>query len=193
MFFKEATTRLELVMRVLQTLALPTWPRRRVNQTRAGNGIRTRDLLLGKETFYQLNHARKRQIYFVNVFASIALVKKIVKRLMQSPMLTKPCQKKMHSVFLSRNSGMKILSLKSFSRKPLKSGGKKRSILPEVFYKESLGVCKEKVLVKCLFKCRILIAEIMENYTFCQAHSLQHDSLLSKLLNSGHMENFSQE
>ena len=25
---------------------------------RAGNGTRTRDLLLGKETFYQLNHAR---------------------------------------------------------------------------------------------------------------------------------------
>ena len=26
--------------------------------TRAGDGIRTHDLLLGKETFYQLNHAR---------------------------------------------------------------------------------------------------------------------------------------
>ena len=25
---------------------------------RAGDGIRTHDLLLGKETFYQLNHAR---------------------------------------------------------------------------------------------------------------------------------------
>jgi hypothetical protein len=25
---------------------------------RAGNGTRTRDLLLGKESFYQLNHAR---------------------------------------------------------------------------------------------------------------------------------------
>ncbi len=55
---EEATTRLELVMRVLQTLALPTWPRRRDVVFRAGNGIRTRDLLLGKETFYQLNHAR---------------------------------------------------------------------------------------------------------------------------------------
>ena len=29
-----------------------------MNKKRAGDGIRTRDLLLGKETFYQLNHAR---------------------------------------------------------------------------------------------------------------------------------------
>ena len=50
----------------------PAWPRRRDSLLderlligndqsaiiRAGNGIRTRDLLLGKETFYQLNHAR---------------------------------------------------------------------------------------------------------------------------------------
>jgi hypothetical protein len=30
---------------------------------RAGDGIRTHDLLLGKETFYQLNHARSRSTY----------------------------------------------------------------------------------------------------------------------------------
>jgi hypothetical protein len=78
-------------MRVLQTLALPTWPRRRVNKTRAGNGIRTRDLLLGKETFYQLNHARIHSYYFVNVFDSIALVKKIVKRFVLSPPRVEIC------------------------------------------------------------------------------------------------------
>ena len=41
---------------------LTTWPRRRgksLSISRAGDGIRTHDLLLGKETFYQLNHARK--------------------------------------------------------------------------------------------------------------------------------------
>ncbi len=29
-----------------------------IEMSRAGDGIRTHDLLLGKETFYQLNHAR---------------------------------------------------------------------------------------------------------------------------------------
>ena len=42
-------------MRVLQTLALPLG----YVALRAGDGIRTHDLLLGKETFYQLNHARR--------------------------------------------------------------------------------------------------------------------------------------
>jgi hypothetical protein len=45
----EATTGFEPVIRVLQTLALTTWPRRRIG---AGDGIRTRDLLLGKEMLY---------------------------------------------------------------------------------------------------------------------------------------------
>jgi|WetSurMetagenome_2_1015567.scaffolds.fasta_scaffold1636083_2 hypothetical protein len=53
---------LEPMMRVLQTLALPTWPRRQaLINTRAGNETRTRDLLLGKEVFYQLNYARMNQ------------------------------------------------------------------------------------------------------------------------------------
>ena len=79
----EATTGFEPVMRVLQTLALPLghvaiwidncrflilekiadWSFSISNQKssilRAGNGTRTRDLLLGKEVFYQLNYARK--------------------------------------------------------------------------------------------------------------------------------------
>jgi hypothetical protein len=59
----------EPMIRVLQTLALATWPRRRHSTNRglltenpsinlqssiirAGDGIRTHDLLLGKETFY---------------------------------------------------------------------------------------------------------------------------------------------
>ena len=69
----------EPMIRVLQTLALATWPRRQQRMHfikdlcsgqgqnkkphvlgffRAGDGTRTHDLLLGKETFYQLNHAR---------------------------------------------------------------------------------------------------------------------------------------
>ena len=74
----EATTGFEPVMRVLQTLALPLG---HVAVTldnnkqlivacywRAGNGTRTRDLFLGKEAFYQLNHARAllRYINFIN-------------------------------------------------------------------------------------------------------------------------------
>ena len=39
---------------VLQTPALTSWPRRHG----AEEGIRTLDLLLGKETFYQLNYFR---------------------------------------------------------------------------------------------------------------------------------------
>jgi hypothetical protein len=41
-------------MRVLQTLALPLGyvAVRNVRKSRAGDGIRTHDLLLGKETFY---------------------------------------------------------------------------------------------------------------------------------------------
>ena len=53
----EASTGFEPVMRVLQTLALPLG-HDAGEKTRAGDGIRTHDLLLGKETFYQLNHAR---------------------------------------------------------------------------------------------------------------------------------------
>lgn len=41
-------------MRVLQTLALPLG----YVALKAGDGIRTHDLLLGKETFYQLNYTR---------------------------------------------------------------------------------------------------------------------------------------
>ena len=47
----EASTGFEPVMRVLQTLALPLG-HDAVATTRAGDGIRTHDLLLGKETFY---------------------------------------------------------------------------------------------------------------------------------------------
>ena len=47
----EASTGFEPVMRVLQTLALPLG-HDAVETTRAGDGIRTHDLLLGKETFY---------------------------------------------------------------------------------------------------------------------------------------------
>jgi hypothetical protein len=46
----EASTGFEPVMRVLQTLALPLG--HDAEKTRAGDGIRTHDLLLGKETFY---------------------------------------------------------------------------------------------------------------------------------------------
>jgi hypothetical protein len=56
----EATTGFEPVMRVLQTLALPlghvagnrTGRHGGLPIMRAGDEIRTRDLLLGKETFY---------------------------------------------------------------------------------------------------------------------------------------------
>jgi hypothetical protein len=47
----EASTGFEPVMRVLQTLALPLG-HDAIKKTRAGDGIRTHDLLLGKETFY---------------------------------------------------------------------------------------------------------------------------------------------
>jgi hypothetical protein len=47
----EASTGFEPVMRVLQTLALPLG-HDAISNTRAGDGIRTHDLLLGKETFY---------------------------------------------------------------------------------------------------------------------------------------------
>ena len=45
----EATTRIELVMAILQTAALATWLRR---PDGAGDGIRTRDIQLGKLTLY---------------------------------------------------------------------------------------------------------------------------------------------
>lgn len=55
----------EPMLRVLQTLALPlghvasgAGGKPPCLNNRAGDGTRTRDLLLGKETFYQLNHAR---------------------------------------------------------------------------------------------------------------------------------------
>jgi hypothetical protein len=46
----EATTRIELVIAILQTAALTTWLRRR--DLGAGDGIRTRDIQLGKLTLY---------------------------------------------------------------------------------------------------------------------------------------------
>ena len=49
---EEASTGFEPVMRVLQTLALPLGHDASSLKTRAGDGIRTHDLLLGKETFY---------------------------------------------------------------------------------------------------------------------------------------------
>ncbi len=58
--------RFEPTIRVLQTLALPLGHVAILviktaisGGSRAGDGTRTHDLLLGKETFYQLNHARK--------------------------------------------------------------------------------------------------------------------------------------
>ena len=68
MFF-EATTGFEPVMRALQAPALPLGhvaiARRLIGSMlsagrglRAGDETRTRDLLLGKEVFYQLNYAR---------------------------------------------------------------------------------------------------------------------------------------
>ena len=80
-YYQEATTGFEPVIRVLQTHALPlghvalvnqsadsNWPPfmismktihyQPVRKPRAGDEIRTRDLLLGKEAFYQLNYAR---------------------------------------------------------------------------------------------------------------------------------------
>ncbi len=49
---EEASTGFEPVMRVLQTLALPLGHDAGPGKIRAGDGIRTHDLLLGKETFY---------------------------------------------------------------------------------------------------------------------------------------------
>ena len=55
------------MIKVLQTCALPTWPRRlknmadslvAISHVKAGEGTRTLDLLLGKEVFYQLNYTR---------------------------------------------------------------------------------------------------------------------------------------
>ena len=48
----EASTGFEPVVRVLQTLALPLGHDAISEKKRAGDGIRTHDLLLGKETFY---------------------------------------------------------------------------------------------------------------------------------------------
>jgi hypothetical protein len=52
------------VIRVLQTLALPLG-HDAMQINRAGGGIRTHDLLLGKETFYQLNYARRSDQFLV--------------------------------------------------------------------------------------------------------------------------------
>ena len=46
------------MIRVLQTLAFPLGHDAMLIN-RAGDGTRTHDLLLGKEMFYQLNHARR--------------------------------------------------------------------------------------------------------------------------------------
>ncbi len=63
----------EPMIRVLQTLALAAWPRRRVKflKRRAGNETRTRDLLLGKEVFYQLNYARRDKAVILLLSVSI--------------------------------------------------------------------------------------------------------------------------
>ena len=56
---KKATMGFEPMIRVLQTLAFPLGHVATMkSKKRAGDGTRTHDLLLGKETFYQLNHAR---------------------------------------------------------------------------------------------------------------------------------------
>ena len=53
----EAATGFEPVIRVLQTRALPLGYA--AGQKKAGNGIRTRDIQLGKLTLYQLSYSRK--------------------------------------------------------------------------------------------------------------------------------------
>ena len=65
---KEATMGLEPMMKLLQSLALPTWPRRHnifciSGKKRAGDRARTDNLFLGKETFYQLNYARTFSVF----------------------------------------------------------------------------------------------------------------------------------
>lgn len=61
--------RFEPMMRVLQTLALPLGHVAlkktdiAISLFRAGDEARTHDLLLGKETFYQLNYTRKTQSF----------------------------------------------------------------------------------------------------------------------------------
>ena len=49
---REATVGLEPTVGVLQTPALTTWLRRRGVEQGAEDGIRTRDVLLGKEMLY---------------------------------------------------------------------------------------------------------------------------------------------
>jgi hypothetical protein len=59
-------------MRVLQTLALPLGHVAE-GKIRAGDGARTHDLLLGKETFYQLNYTRNGYAIYSFVAAIILL------------------------------------------------------------------------------------------------------------------------
>ncbi len=59
-------------MRVLQTLALPLGHVAK-RMSRAGDGARTHDLLLGKEAFYQLNYTRNFAAAYSFVAAIILL------------------------------------------------------------------------------------------------------------------------
>ena len=65
------------MMRVLQTLALPLGHvaikrTKSPIKKRAGSETRTRDLLLGKEVFYQLNYTRK--LFLFSLIASFLAV-----------------------------------------------------------------------------------------------------------------------
>ena len=68
---KEATVGVEPTNKAFAEPCLTTWLRR---QERAGDGIRTRDLLLGKETFYLLNYTRVHVlIYHKSFFLQVAV------------------------------------------------------------------------------------------------------------------------
>src|SRR5262245_41855612 len=73
----EAAPRFELGMTVLQTVALATWLCRRKNAAKreggAGNGIRTRDVHLGKVVLYQLSYSRSMALRMVRIRVSLSI------------------------------------------------------------------------------------------------------------------------
>lgn len=82
----EATIGFEPMMRVLQTLALPLGHVAIKEvicliKKRAGSETRTRDLLLGKEVFYQLNYTRVLS-FFVDFNLSLSSTMVIIRALL---------------------------------------------------------------------------------------------------------------